>query len=198
MNRELVVATRNKKKLEEIKYLLKGLGLEITSLKDYPRAPNIKESGRTFVDNAKKKAFAIARFTGKLTLGEDSGLEVDFLKGAPGVYSSRFSGIEKNDLKNNFKLLRLLGNLPLNKRRARYQCAVALADKSGIRKIVTGNCSGRIGFELKGKFGFGYDPIFFVRQYKKTFAQVSPAMKHKISHRAKAIGVIRKAIATLV
>ena len=105
--RELVVATRNKKKLEEIKYLLKSLNLKITSLRDYPGAPNINEDAKTFVENAKKKAKTIARFTKKLTLGEDSGLEVNYLRGRPGIYSSRFAGKDKSDLKNNlkFKLL---------------------------------------------------------------------------------------------
>ncbi len=188
---ELVVATRNKKKLEEIKYLLKDLRINILSLKDFKNAPNVKEDGSSFIENAKKKAVQIARFTHRLTLGEDSGLQVDYLGGRPGIYSSRFSGNDKSDLKNNLKILRLLGKLSPNKRGARYQCAIVLADAKGVVRTVEGSCYGRIGFELIGKSGFGYDPLFIVSRYKKTFAQVSPLMKHKISHRGRAVRKLR-------
>jgi len=194
---ELVVATKNKKKLEEIKAILKDLnlnpafarkgGVKITSLADYPRVPRIIENGKTFQENAIKKAVRIAHFTQKLTLGEDSGLEVGALTGKPGIYSSRFAGRDKSDFKNNLKVLKLLGDLPLRKRRAGYVCAVALADENGLIKVVEGRCSGLIGFEPKGHFGFGYDPLFIIPQYKKTFAQLGPKIKHKISHRFKAL-----------
>ena len=151
---ELVVATKNKKKLKEIKEILEKLNLKITSLADYPQPPRIIENGRTFKANAIKKAVKIAHFTQKLTLGEDSGLEVDALGGKPGVYSSRFSGKDKNDLKNNLKILRLLEGLPLEKRKAHYYCAVALADKGGLVGVREGECSGFISFTLKGNFGF--------------------------------------------
>ena len=211
----LVVATKNKKKLEEIKEILKGLNLKILSLIDYPRAPRIIENGRTFRENAIKKAVKIAKFTGKLTLGEDSGLCVDALGGKPGVYSSRFAGKDKSDRKNNFKLLKLLEGLPLSKRRAHYYCAVALAigsqttafwpvalaigsqttafwpvalaDKDGLVGVAEGKCSGFIGFTLKGNFGFGYDPLFVIPKYKKTFAQLGACIKHKMSHRFRAL-----------
>ncbi len=124
MRMELVVATKNKKKLQEIKDILAGLDLRIVSLADYPDSPRIVENGRTFKANAVKKAAKIARATGKLTLGEDSGLCVDALGGAPGIYSSRFSGKDKSDLKNNLKLLQLLDGMPLRKRKARYVCSV--------------------------------------------------------------------------
>jgi len=184
---ELLVATKNIKKLKEIKDILKGLSLKITSLADYQGCPRIVENGRTFKENALKKAVKIARFTGKLTLGEDSGLCVDSLGGSPGIYSSRFSGKDKSDDKNNAKLLRLLGELQLNKRSAHYVCAVALADSRGRVGVVEGKCNGLIGFELKGKNGFGYDPLFIIPRYKKTFAQLSPAVKHRISHRYRAL-----------
>jgi len=187
---ELIVATKNKKKLEEIKEILKDLDLKITSLADYPKVPRIIENGKTFKENAIKKAVKIAAFTQKLTLGEDSGLEVIALGGKPGIYSSRFSGKNKSDFQNNLKVLKLLNGLPLSKRRARYVCAVALADKNGLIKVVEGTCSGLIGFEPKGHFGFGYDPLFIIPRYKKTFAQLGPKIKHKISHRFK---VLKKA-----
>jgi len=187
MKQELVVATKNKKKLEEIREILKELDLKITSLSDYTRVPRIIENGKTFKENAIKKAIKVARFTKKLTLGEDSGLCVYALNGSPGVYSSRFSGKEKSDLKNNLKLLKLLNGLALTKRKAYYAAAVALADKDGLLVVVEGRCPGVIGFEPKGTLGFGYDPLFIIPRYKKTFAQLGGIIKHKMSHRYRAL-----------
>ncbi len=192
MKQELVVATKNKKKLEEIKDILKGLNLRITSLADYPAAPRIVENGKTFKENAAKKAVKIAKFTKRLTMGEDSGLCVDALGGAPGIYSSRFSGKDKDDLKNNLKLLKLLGSLPLKKRKAHYVCAVALADKGGLIGAVEGACNGIIGYEMKGNTGFGYDPLFIIPEYKKTFAELGPRIKHKMSHRFRGLSKAKK------
>lgn len=213
MRRELVVATRNKKKLEEIKELLKGLNLKIISLADYPEIPAIIEKGSTFKDNAIKKAVGVGKLTKKLTLGEDSGLCVDVLDGKPGVYSARFSGKDKSDRKNNLKLLNLLEGLPVNKRKAHYICAVALADEDGLIGIAQGKCCGFIGFNLKGNFGFGYDPLFIphlsmfpkgsakgkgagfvIPKYKKTFAELGPRIKHRMSHRYRALSKARKII----
>lgn len=185
--KEIVIATRNKKKLEEIKEIIKAAGLKILSLKDFPGAPYIKEDGKTFSENASKKALKIARFTQRLTLGEDSGLCIDALGGAPGIYSSRFSGKDKSDLKNNLKVLRLLKGLPLKERTAHYTCAVSLADRNGLVGLAEGRCRGLIAFEMKGTRGFGYDPLFIISRYKKTFAQLGAAVKHKISHRYKAL-----------
>jgi XTP/dITP diphosphohydrolase len=189
--KELIVATRNAKKLGEIKEILRGLKLKILSLDDFPDAPYINEDGKTFMENAAKKAVKIARWAQKLSLGEDSGLCIDALLGAPGVYSSRFSGRNKDDLKNNQKVLKLLKNIPLKKRAAHYICAVALADKNGLISAVGGRCSGLIGLKMKGTYGFGYDPLFIVPRYGKTFAQLGPAVKHKISHRYRALKKIR-------
>jgi XTP/dITP diphosphohydrolase len=191
---ELVVVTRNKKKLSEIKDILKGINLALLSLEDYKDAPYVLENGRTFQENAAKKATKLARFTGKLCLGEDSGLCVDFLDGAPGIYSARFSGGDKSDLKNNLKLLKLLKDLPLVKRKAHYSCAVALADKSGLLGVVEGSCSGLIALESKGSSGFGYDPLFYIPKYKKTFAQLGEKIKHKMSHRYRALKKARRII----
>lgn len=196
---ELVVATKNRKKLEEIREILKGLPLEITSLADYASVPRIIENGSSFKENAVKKAVKTAHFTARLTLGEDSGLCVSALNGAPGIYSSRFSGSraadrEKNDARNNLKLLKLLGSLPLSKRKACYVCAVALADKNGLIGVVEGKCCGIIGCGPEGDFGFGYDPLFIIPGYKKTFAQLGPRIKHKISHRYRALIKAKKII----
>ena len=194
MIQELVVATKNKKKLGEIKEILRGLDLKITSLADYTKTPRIIENGKTFKDNAIKKAVKIARFTKKLTLGEDSGICVAALSGKPGVYSSRFAGKDKSDLKNNLKLLELLKGLPQTRRKAQYCCAVALADKDGLVGVAEGKCPGFIDFVLKGNFGFGYDPLFIIPKYKKTFAQLGPRIKHKISHRYHALKKVKKII----
>jgi XTP/dITP diphosphohydrolase len=184
---KLIVATKNKKKLEEIKDLLKGLNLKILSLADFSDAPKIEEDGKTFEQNALKKAVTVAMYTKKLTLGEDSGLEVKALKNHPGIYSSRFSGQGATDKKNNLKLLRLLRNVSLNKRNARYRCAVALADKKRIVYVGIGICNGKIALRSKGKFGFGYDPLFIPQDFDQTFGVLDPAIKRKISHRAKAL-----------
>ncbi len=191
---QLVVATRNKKKLSEIREILKGINLDLLCIDNYKNAPQVLENGKSFKENAAKKAVKLARFTGKLCLGEDSGLCVDALDGAPGIYSARFSGRDKSDLKNNLKLLRLLKDLPLNKRKARYVCAVALADKSGLLGVVEGFCSGLIALESKGSAGFGYDPLFYIPKYKKTFAQLGEKIKHKMSHRYYALKKSRRII----
>ncbi len=195
---QLVVATRNKKKLAEIKEILRGIDLELLSLGSYQDAPQVLENGKSFQENAVKKAVKLARFTARLCLGEDSGLCVDALGGAPGIYSARFSGRGKSDLKNNLKLLKLLKGLPLSKRKAHYSCAVALADKNGLVGVVEGSCSGLIVLEPKGSAGFGYDPLFYIPKYKKTFAQAGEKIKHKMSHRyhalKKAKQIIRKYI----
>ena len=191
-----MVATKNKKKLEEIRELLRDLDFKISSLADYPGAPRIIENGKTFQKNAIKKAVKIAHYTKKLTLGEDSGLEVDALGGAPGVRSSRFSGKDKSDFKNNLKLLRLLGDLALKKRKARYCCSVAIADKDGLVASAEGVCSGLIGFKMQGTFGFGYDPLFTIPKYKKTFAQLGPQIKHRMSHRFRALSKTKAILST--
>jgi len=191
---ELVVATKNKKKLAEIKDILKVRGIKITSLEEYPHAPRIVENGSTFKANALKKAVQIARFTGKLALGEDSGLCVHALGGKPGVYSSRFSGRDKSDDKNNAKLLRLMQNVPETKRGAYYVCAVAIADKDGEVGVVEGLCRGRIGYELTGSRGFGYDPLFVIPKFKLTFAQLGEKIKHRMSHRYYALEKAKKVI----
>jgi len=191
---QLVVATRNKKKLFEIKEILKGLDVELLSLGSYKNVPHVLENGRSFQENAVKKAIKLARFTGKLCLGEDSGLCVDALGGAPGIYSARFSGKDKSDLKNNLKLLEMLKGLPLSERKAHYSCAVALADKKGLVGVVEGSCSGLIAFEAKGSAGFGYDPLFYIPKYKKTFAQLGEKIKHTMSHRYHALKKARPLI----
>lgn len=188
---ELVVATRNKKKLKEIKQLLKGYNFSISSLCDYRKLPAIIEDGLTFSQNAMKKALTIAGALKKLTLGEDSGLEVKVLRGKPGVFSARYAGKGATDDRNNKKLLKGLAGIPRHKRKARYVCSVALADGRGLIGVVEGQCSGLISFEERGKAGFGYDPLFLIPRYNKTFGELGERIKHTMSHRSKALKKIR-------
>jgi len=190
--KELIVATKNKGKLREIKELLKDLNIKVTSLADYPDVPAIVEDGKTFSQNALKKAVTIALYTKKITLGEDSGIEVKALGNKPGIYSARFSGANATDRKNNMKLLRSLKGVPLKKRQARYRCCAALVNGQGIIDVISGSCSGLITFKSKGKNGFGYDPLFYIPRYAKTFGQLEPDIKAKISHRARALKKVRK------
>ncbi|MDP2653270.1 MAG: XTP/dITP diphosphatase [Candidatus Omnitrophota bacterium] len=185
--RELLIATTNKGKLREIRDMLEDDDILVTSLHDYSGLPRIVEDGKTFRDNAIKKAVTIARHTGKLTMGEDSGIEVKVLGNKPGVYSARFSGPGATDEKNNKKLLRLLSGVPASKRQACYRCFMALADKDGVVAVVDGKCSGLIAAKPAGTNGFGYDPLFVVPRYGKTFGELDPSVKSKISHRARAL-----------
>ncbi len=194
--KELLVATCNQGKLREIRELLKDLDFKITSLADYPGLPEIVEDGKTFRANAVKKALTISRHTNKLVMGEDSGLEVEALDGAPGIYSARFAGPflggNADDQKNNAKLLRMLRGVPLQKRQARYRCFAALADGKKLIGVVSGSCSGMISQRAYGKNGFGYDPFFLVPEYNKTFGQLDPQIKAQISHRAKAFKKMKR------
>ena len=189
---ELLIATTNKGKLREIRALLKDFDFKITSLADYPHLPKVIEDGKTFNANAIKKALTIAQATGKLTMGEDSGLEVAALENRPGIYSARFSGENATDQSNNAKLLKMLRATPLSKRQARYRCFAALADKDKVIGVVDGRCSGVIIKEPRGQNGFGYDPLFLIPRYKKTFGELDPAIKAKISHRARALKKFKK------
>jgi XTP/dITP diphosphohydrolase len=196
--KELLVATKNKGKMREIRDLLKDFNLKITSLDDYPDIPAIEEDGKTFAQNAIKKAVTVAMCTKKLTLGEDSGLEVQALNNRPGIYSARYSGINATDAKNNAKLLRELRGVPLNKRQARYRCFAALVDGQRIVDVVSGSCRGLIALRSSGTNGFGYDPYFYLPRYKMTFGQLDPAIKAQISHRAKAFQKIKKVLTEIL
>lgn len=186
MKSDLVVATRNKKKLAEIRELLSDLDFNILSLDDFPDIPEVAEDMNTFEGNASKKALQISHITKKLTLADDSGLEIDFLDGKPGVYSARFAGDNAADEDRNKKVLGLMEGVPQDKRKARFKCVIAIA-KDGLLMTVDGVCEGEIAFEPKGNYGFGYDPIFVVPKYNKTFAELGPEIKNKISHRAIAL-----------
>jgi XTP/dITP diphosphohydrolase len=191
---ELLIATRNQGKMREIRDFLADLDIRITSLEDYNGLPKIVEDGTTFRDNAIKKAAVIARHTGKLTMGEDSGLEVKALGNKPGVYSARFAGAGATDGNNNAKLLRLLKGVPSKKRQARYRCCAALADAKGVIAVWEGSCSGLITTSHRGRNGFGYDPLFLIPRYQQTFGELDPAIKAKISHRSRALKKMKMAL----
>ncbi|HRZ40794.1 MAG TPA: XTP/dITP diphosphatase [Candidatus Omnitrophota bacterium] len=188
----LIIATRNRGKLREIKELLKDLPLKVVSLADYPDMPPIVEDGKTFRANALKKAFTISRKTKMLVLGEDSGLEVEALGWRPGIFSARFSGEQADDEKNNQKLLEELKAVDPKRRRARYRCVAALTDGERFIATVSGSCEGSIAREPRGKNGFGYDPLFLVPEYNKTFGELPPEVKERLSHRGKAMKKVKK------
>jgi XTP/dITP diphosphohydrolase len=187
---ELLVATTNPGKFQELSALLKGLPLQIVSLTDLLDPPRVIEDGLTFEENALKKARALANFSGLLTLADDSGLEVDVLNGAPGIYSARYAGTECDDNKNNQKLLSELQSVTEDDRTARFVCALALCSP-GLKAMpdwtVREVCEGRIAFSLQGKHGFGYDPLFFFPPMGKTFGEIGRETKALVSHRGKAL-----------
>lgn len=188
----LVLGTRNRKKAGELRELLAELPLEIKTLADYPNAPEVEEDGETFAENARKKAREQAVALETWVLGEDSGLAVDALEGRPGVYSARYAGPEATDEQNNRKLLEELGDLPLAKRTAHYVCCVAVADPTGAIRVETeGRVNGLIGTEPHGSQGFGYDPLFLICEYHKTFGQLGTRVKRHLSHRARALERLR-------
>jgi XTP/dITP diphosphohydrolase len=190
----VVVATQNSGKIREIREALKGLDLRIYGLSDFSNVPEIEEDGKSFTENALKKAWFYSKHFGKLTLADDSGLEVDCLKGLPGIYSARYAGEGASSRENNQKLLNEMKEIPFSKRGARFKCIIALVSSDGRQAITEGLCKGRIGFREKGKRGFGYDPLFILPKYGKTMAELSLKEKNKISHRGKALRKIKRVI----
>jgi XTP/dITP diphosphohydrolase len=188
---QLVVGTHNRKKGAELQELLVPLGLVVATLDDFPNAIDVVEDGDSFAANAVLKATKQARHLAKWVLADDSGLEVDALDGAPGIYSARFAGENSSDEQNNALLLERLSGTPLEKRTAHYVCHVALADPQGtVRAESHDVCHGRIRFEAAGTNGFGYDPLFEVVEYHRTFGELGPAVKRAISHRSRALRAI--------
>jgi XTP/dITP diphosphohydrolase len=179
----LVIATSNTHKLEEIIYILNGVFKEILSLKNFPELGPIRETGTSFRENALLKARTFYRHTGLLTLADDSGLEVDALKGAPGIYSARFAGREHDYAANNRKLLQELKNVPDEKREAQFRCVVAMVGEN-IDRVAEGIVPGHIIHEMRGSGGFGYDPLFIPNGFDRTYAELGESVKNRISHRA--------------
>ncbi len=184
---ELIIATGNQGKVKELKKLLAHLSFDILSLKDLPNIPKIIESGTTFKENATIKAVAVSKYTQGIIMADDSGLEVDALGGEPGVYSARYAGEDARDTANNAKLLEKLQGIPLFQRTARFCCTIALVIPGQEMMLVEGYCNGLIAEEPRGDGGFGYDPLFIISSYDKTFAELPLDVKNKISHRGKAM-----------
>ncbi len=188
MRPTLVLGTHNRKKGLELADLVAPLGIEVRTLDSFSDAIVVVEDGDTFAANAGKKAAQQARHLGQFVLGEDSGLVVDALGGAPGVYSARFAGPEATDEANNDRLLAELALVPLERRTAHYVCCAVLASPTGeIVATVEGDCKGRLLFERRGSAGFGYDPLFEIVEYHRTFAELGAAVKGCLSHRARAL-----------
>ena len=190
----VIIASGNKGKLKEFQTLMEGLDVEVKSLKDFPEIGDIEENGQSFAENAYIKAKAVFDATGCMAIADDSGLEVDALGGAPGIYSARYAGEEKDDEANNQKLLEALEDIEDEKRGAQFHCAIVAIDKDGNRYDAEGIVRGRILRTARGDNGFGYDPLFYVEDYGKTTAELSMKEKNSISHRGQAVCAI---VATL-
>lgn len=188
----MVIATKNPGKVREIRKALRGLRIRLYSLNDFSDIPDVKEDGKTFIENALEKARFYANYLKKLTIADDSGLEVEALKGLPGPYSARYAGEKALARDNNRKLLKEMEGIPPSKRKARFKCVLALVSPDGREVIVEGSCQGRIGLREVGRKGFGYDPLFYLPRYGKTMAELSIEEKNRISHRGKALRKLRR------
>ncbi|NFG24531.1 XTP/dITP diphosphatase [Clostridium botulinum] len=202
--KKLILASNNIKKIKEMKDLLKDLNIEIKSLNEENINIDVEEDGSTFEENAKKKAKEIYDFLklrnerNFLVLSDDSGLEVDYLNGAPGIYSARYAGEHGNDEKNNEKLLMELSNVTTNKRTAKFVCQIAMFDEEGRYYSITGEANGVVLEKQQGNDGFGYDPLFLYRPLNKTFAELTLEEKNNISHRGVALKKLKKTILNLI
>jgi len=203
----LVLGSRNRKKCREMAELIlpsweRSRPLErltVVSLDDFPDAPDVDESADTFAGNARKKAIELAIALDRWVLADDSGLTVDALDGAPGVLSARYAGEPCDDAANNRKLLEAMTNVPDDRRGAAFRCALAVSDPSGqVRLEAEGACRGRIIRETRGALGFGYDPLFLIPEYHQTFGELSPLVKHQLSHRARAFAHLRPGLERLL
>lgn len=185
MKTKLVIATKNNGKVKEIKSILCDLPFDVVSMQEEGIEIDVVEDGSTFAENALIKAREIRKHIDAAVIADDSGLEVEQLNGAPGIYSARFAGEHADDEENNRKLLSMMEGI--EDRKARYVCAIAVVNTDDSYFIVEGECRGVIGFHPEGKNGFGYDPLFYLSEYEATMAQLDPDIKNSISHRAKAL-----------
>lgn len=191
---QLVLATNNKDKIREIKLLLDDLPVTVLTADDFLEFPDPEETGATFEENARLKANVIAEFTGHAALADDSGLEVDALNGAPGVYSSRYAGEDGSYKNNNRKLLQELQGVPHEKRTARFRCVIAIDWGDGETEVCEGKAEGFITEDVAGREGFGYDPVFFHPPANKRFSEMTLEEKNRISHRGLALQAARRVI----
>lgn len=183
---KILLATQNQGKVKELQEMLSDTQIDVLSLRDIENWEDIEETGSTFAENASLKARVAAERTGYIALADDSGLEVDALNGAPGVYSARYAGEPKDDERNNDKLLKALEKVPDEERTARFRCALVIATPDGREYLTEGTVEGRISRMRRGKDGFGYDPLFFMSDFGRTMAELTVIQKNKVSHRAQA------------
>ena len=195
---ELLVATGNQGKLREIRRLCAEHGIEVLGLEDFPGAPEVVEDGATFAENARKKALGLARFSGRPTLADDSGLVVAALSGAPGVRSARYAGESADDAANNRKLLAALAEVPAGARQGAFCCVMALCAPDGTCRLFEGRLEGMLLDAPRGSGGFGYDPLFLVPEYGKTLAELPLEVKNRISHRGQALRQVLHGLAASV
>ena len=192
--KKIIFATGNEDKMKEIRKILADPSLEILSLKDAGIHADIDENGKSFEENAMIKAEAISKMTGEIVLADDSGLEIDYLNKEPGIYSARYMGEDTSyDIKNQALIDRLEG-VPDEKRTARFVCAIAAALPDGSTEVVRGTMEGRIGYEITGENGFGYDPIFYLPQFGCSSAELEPEKKNELSHRGEGLRKMRKVL----
>jgi XTP/dITP diphosphohydrolase len=194
---DLVLATRNIDKAKEIRAFLDGLGHRILTLEAFPSVPDVVEDGDSYGANAIKKAMTVSKYTGKMSLADDTGLEVDALQGQPGLFSARFAGEAVTYADNRRKLLSLMKNIPPLQRTARFRCVMVLVTSGGKTRTVEGVVEGSIPLEEQGDGGFGYDPVFYLPEVEKTLAQLTFEEKNKVSHRARALEQIREILKKL-
>ncbi|KAA9023171.1 XTP/dITP diphosphatase [Niallia endozanthoxylica] len=193
----VIIATKNSGKAKEFIRMFKPYGVEVKTLLDFPEIEDIEETGQTFEENAVIKAETVCKLFNQMVIADDSGLIVDALDGRPGIYSARYAGEEKNDEANNDKILNELKYVKEEDRKARFYCALAFAMPEKDTITVNGKCEGSILFERRGTNGFGYDPLFYVTEMKKSMAELSPDEKNQISHRAKALQKLEDQLAHL-
>jgi len=193
MEKIIVAATQNKHKIEEIDAITSQFGMKIIA-RDEAGVPKVDvvEDGETFEENSYKKAYEIMKLCGKITIADDSGLVVDCLDGAPGVYSARFAGVDGDDEANNRKLVELIKDVPFEERTARFVSVITMVFPDGETVVARGEVEGNLVLEKQGKNGFGYDPLFVPVGYDKTFGEIDPAIKNKISHRANALVALKE------
>jgi XTP/dITP diphosphohydrolase len=190
--KKIVLASRNTGKIKELRAMLGDIGISLLSLNDYPDSPEVLEDGKSFLENALKKARAVAEATGETVLADDSGLEVETLGGAPGIYSARYSGEEANDERNIRKLLEDLDGVPPAQRKASFRCVLVLYRSGGRHEDFEGRWEGVIAEKPSGQGGFGYDPVFFLPEMGMTVAELSPDVKNSLSHRAQALAKLKE------
>ncbi|MDS9471658.1 XTP/dITP diphosphatase [Sporosarcina pasteurii] len=196
--KEVLIATNNKGKRKDFEALFHPLGINVLTLQDVEKTIDVEETGATFEENAILKAETVANLLGKTVIADDSGLEIDALNGAPGVYSARYAGIECDDEKNIDKALEELRGVPSDKRTARFRCVLAVAGPKMETTVFSGSCEGLITEERKGTNGFGYDPVFYVPSKDRTMAELTAEEKSKISHRGAALKKLQAELSTMI